>query len=191
MHDDKLYWNAGDNTDGYRWPARSADSNGSSAYIGTIPDVKMGALIIIPKSVSAASLGITTEPAKKILRTMQEYGAYIVDTFPGLNTYGFLIEIESSTSLTVDNEVIASADIDLGNTFQDNHPWTTAENTFFNTDVPLLADAMKVVKDSSIYYPRGYPVARRHRPRTMTTKTMMYTKHQTLALAARGNAARD
>jgi len=60
------------------WPAYAFDHN--SGYSGTLP---MGALLAIPPSVSIASLGLTAT-GKVVAKTLQSYGAYIVDrTAPG------------------------------------------------------------------------------------------------------------
>ena len=74
-----LYYRANDATPGFRWPADRADSYAPTAYGGTNAQVEMGALLAIPRNVTAASLGLVTDPAKKLLWTLQNYGAYIVD----------------------------------------------------------------------------------------------------------------
>ena len=42
--------------------------------------MKMGALLAIPPSVDINSMGLETEPARKLAWTLQNYGAYIVDS---------------------------------------------------------------------------------------------------------------
>lgn len=74
---------------GYRWPAIKADSYAGEArdpiteqgrgYYGTNPDLVMGSLLAIPPDVTANSLGLTTEPARKLFDALQNYGAYVVD----------------------------------------------------------------------------------------------------------------
>ena len=72
----------------YRWPALDADSNavtqyGSIALPGVSSAMKMGALLAIPASVNINSLGLETDAAKKLAWTLQNYGAYIVDSTGG------------------------------------------------------------------------------------------------------------
>jgi hypothetical protein len=81
--------------DGFRWPATTSDSYAVGWY-GTDPansntNMKQGSLLAIPASVDITTLGLTTEPAKQLAWTLQNYGAYIVD-----DTYapGFDFSIE-------------------------------------------------------------------------------------------------
>lgn len=71
---------------GYRWPAVKADSGwndpcteGSNAYCGNNPALRMGALLALPPSVDINSLGLQAESSKMVARAMQEYGGYVVD----------------------------------------------------------------------------------------------------------------
>src|SRR3989442_562753 len=66
-------------THGYRWPASQADGCAFSCYGGTTQALRMGSLLAIPASVNIDSLGLETEPAKILARTLQDYGAYTVD----------------------------------------------------------------------------------------------------------------
>jgi hypothetical protein len=71
----------------FRWPAVKSDSYAVGWYgsVGgnTNTAMRMGALLAIPPTVDIASLGLTTEPARQIAWTLQNYGAYVVD-----DTYG-------------------------------------------------------------------------------------------------------
>jgi hypothetical protein len=74
--------------DAYRWPALTADADW--ANYGTIAGpnntnaaMKMGVLLAIPASTSIASLGLETEPGKQLAWTLQNYGAYDVDSYDG------------------------------------------------------------------------------------------------------------
>jgi hypothetical protein len=77
------YYNDGNSSDCYRWPAVTCDgyfnSSGSLKYGGTNPALRPGSLLALPPGVSIASLGLTTEPAQKLAWTLQNYGAYLVD----------------------------------------------------------------------------------------------------------------
>lgn len=82
-----LYFsNSGDPTQNYRWPAYSADgyagdcvNSSYNCYKGTDPKFVMGVLLAIPPNVTAESLGITTEPGKKVFKALQDYGGYYAD----------------------------------------------------------------------------------------------------------------
>jgi hypothetical protein len=71
--------------DCFRWPAYTADSSATTTYgaIHNNPNVKMGALLAIPPSVNINNIGLETEPGRQIAWTLQNYGAYDVDTTGG------------------------------------------------------------------------------------------------------------
>jgi hypothetical protein len=78
------YYNDGNQADCYRWPATTCDgyfddSSSSLKYGGTNAALRPGSLLALPASVAIASLGLTTEPAKLLAWTLQNYGAYLVD----------------------------------------------------------------------------------------------------------------
>lgn len=73
-----------DETEGYRWPALTADGAASRTYgtLRTVPPVKelrMGALLALPPWMDLDSLGFETEPARILAETFRNYGAYLVD----------------------------------------------------------------------------------------------------------------
>lgn len=87
------------NSPPFRWPADRADyytfhpsgspSQDYYAYCSKAPcstnssafaSVKMGSLLALAPGASIASLGLKTEPGKKLFYALQNYGAYIVDT---------------------------------------------------------------------------------------------------------------
>jgi hypothetical protein len=70
--------------DCFRWPAYTADSGATTNY-GSINNnqntaMKMGALLAIPPSVNIDNLGLLSEPGRQIAWTLQNYGAYVVDS---------------------------------------------------------------------------------------------------------------
>ncbi|HMH19438.1 MAG TPA: hypothetical protein VK572_14980 [Burkholderiales bacterium] len=82
--------------DCFRWPAYTADStatadHGPGSYGGNNPNavagMKMGALLAIPASTNIDALGLESIPGQMLAWTLQNYGAYIVDTTggPGFN----------------------------------------------------------------------------------------------------------
>ncbi len=67
---------------GYRWPAPKHDSRAATSYGGTDPEAKIGVLRAIPPWIDIDSLGLETEPGRKIAWTMQNYGAYQSEEVP-------------------------------------------------------------------------------------------------------------
>lgn len=149
----------------FKWPAVNADGYANGWYgtnaNGTATDVGggtggsgtnnnanmvMGALLAIPLSASAASLGLVTEPAKQLLWTLQNFGAYIVD-----DTYanGFGIAIEDGPN----GSVVANFLTDYGITFsllaRDLTLNATAANRNWVGDVQKLANALQVITNNT------------------------------------------
>jgi len=80
----------------FRWPAYTSDSGASVEYgeIGNNQTVamKMGSLLAIPPSVNINNIGLLTEPGRQIAWTLQNYGAYVVDTTGGA-AFGLSAEV--------------------------------------------------------------------------------------------------
>jgi hypothetical protein len=86
---------------GYRWPANKADGGyddpaAHNYYGGANPEMRIGALLALHKdldlsSLKGNSLGLETEAALIIARTLQNYGAYTVDN-TAWDSYAFVIE---------------------------------------------------------------------------------------------------
>jgi hypothetical protein len=70
----------------YRWPAYGADSFAVGGYGASNPGqtkaMRMGSLLAIPASTDIAGMGLETAPGKMLAWTLQNYGAYIVDSGP-------------------------------------------------------------------------------------------------------------
>lgn len=75
-----VYYDA--TTKGYRWPAKSADGYAARTY-GTkgtpVKDCLMGALLALPADLILDDLNLQTEPAMRLAKAFQDYGAYLVD----------------------------------------------------------------------------------------------------------------
>jgi len=116
---------------GFRWPALCSDNYASTGYLGSDPNLMMGTLLAIPRNISAAQLGISTQSAAKILIALQNYGAYITDD-SGWNAYDWCMEIgvieETQTAL---GEII-----------------TGDSGSFFN-DMQILLANMKIVNNNT------------------------------------------
>lgn len=74
----KYLWKFADGDSGYRWPANRHDSCAPECYGGKNPALRLGSLLAIPSAV-ADTLQLETIPGRKILQTLQVYGAYVVD----------------------------------------------------------------------------------------------------------------
>ena len=66
----------------YRWPARTQDRGAKERYGGSEPEAQIGCLRAIPPWVDLDTLGLETEPGRKIAWTLQNYGAYQVEEVP-------------------------------------------------------------------------------------------------------------
>jgi hypothetical protein len=108
-----------------RWPAFSADRNAFENY-GSINDnqnsaMKMGALLAIPASVDITTIGLESEPGRQIAWTLQNYGAYVVDSTGGP---GFTIAAEDGVHGKKDDEFLADYGLKLEVRSLDNTPWS-------------------------------------------------------------------
>lgn len=72
-----LYYDA--ETEGYRWPAKSADKYAPSTYSGTKKPLRMGSLLAIPPEVERSDLGLETKAARKVFQALKDYGAYVTE----------------------------------------------------------------------------------------------------------------
>src|SRR5207237_4707889 len=79
----------------HRCPATTADYGYTGFSTGSIPEVRMGSLLALPKATDVDNMSLETEPAKILARAFQDYGAYIADT-AGWSVYG--IDTEYSPS---------------------------------------------------------------------------------------------
>jgi hypothetical protein len=130
--------------DDYRWPASTADSCTPRCY-GSVPGpnnnnpaMKMGALLAIPSSLNINSLGLETEAALQLAWTLQNYGAYIVDSNPAPDFY-FAVEEGAQGSFQ------AQFQADWGFPFYEyvmnNTPWVR--------DIMRIRPVLQVVNNNS------------------------------------------
>jgi len=73
---------------GVTGPSKYADSGYLSEYNSTNEYMKMGSLLAVPKNVTAEQLGIQTNMGKAVLKSFQDYGAYIADTTHESGAFG-------------------------------------------------------------------------------------------------------
>jgi hypothetical protein len=89
-----LYYD--EETEGYRWPAKRADSYAPDNY-GTersseiVKEARMGALMALPQNWDLNSLNLETEPGRRLAEAFQNYGAYVVDD-TAWDVYGIITE---------------------------------------------------------------------------------------------------
>lgn len=157
---DWLHYNSSSSTRGYRWPAKTADGSAPSAYLGSFPEFVMGSLLGIPPGVTEASLGLVTEPGKKIFNAFKTYGGYVVDTFPPNNPisriFGLCVECETHASAdrTVTNQFQSTYGVDLVGRFGSFNNWTGFEFDFHN-DFCKIFNALRVVTNATEATPKG------------------------------------
>jgi len=135
----------------FTWPAATADSyaaNGGSGYgsatNNTNSAMKMGALLAIPASVNLANIGLQSVPGKMLAWTLQNYGAYIVDSTGGP---GFDIAIEDGVAGSKADEFQA----DYGYPFDGRLGYATQSTPQgqWVSDVRLILDYLRVVTNNS------------------------------------------
>lgn len=127
--------------DCFRWPAFNAD-NGANGSYGTnnpnpVPGMKMGALLAIPTSTDIAKLGLESIPGQMLAWTLQNYGAYIVDTTGGA---AWALSAEAGPSGTKRAEFKADFGFDLEQRVNSNTVWSR--------DIARLVQALYLVDNN-------------------------------------------
>jgi hypothetical protein len=135
-------YNCSTNADCFRWPALTSDSGSTSDY-GSYNNnqntaMKMGSLLAIPASVNIANLGLESEPGRQMAWTLQNYGAYIVDSTGGLS---FGISAEVSPDGSMHDQFKADYGYDFEQRVNDNTTWSR--------DLQKLVDALYVVNNNT------------------------------------------
>jgi hypothetical protein len=129
-------------SDCFRWPASVADSGAVGDYGSQNPSpnpaLKMGALLVIPASVNIANLGLESEPGKELAWTLQNYGAYIVDSTGGP---AYALSAENGPDGSVRAQFQADYGYALEERINDNTPWSR--------DVQRLVSALYVVDNNT------------------------------------------
>jgi chitodextrinase len=126
----------------FRWPAFAADSGATGSY-GTqnpnpVPGMKMGALLAIPTSTNINALGLESVPGQMLAWTLQNYGAYIVDSTGGP---GFVIAAETGPNGSLRDQFQADFGMALEERVNDNTPWSR--------DMQRLIQALYLVDNNS------------------------------------------
>lgn len=139
---------------GFRWPATVADGNASTNYVGTNSHVVMGSLITVTQGVTPESVGIVSEPAKKIFYALQEYGGLVVDEQgdfnPSLRAWGISVETATATDFPERTAVQNTYGIDISSGY--------SAGTWQN-DMRAIFDNMLVVENADETNPKGPGIA--------------------------------
>lgn len=83
------FWDSTSDEECFRWPASRGDAFCKEDYGGTQPELRMGALLVLP---SGSQPPLRTDAAKKLAWTLQNYGAYVVND-AGSSSYAFNVEL--------------------------------------------------------------------------------------------------
>ena len=135
----------------FTWPAATADgyaANSGSGYgsatNNTNTAMKMGALLAIPASVNINNIGLQSVPGKMLAWTLQNYGAYIVDSRGGP---GFDFSIEDGAAGSKADEFQA----DYGYPFDGRLGYETlgTAQAQWVSDIRLIIDYLRVVSNNS------------------------------------------
>lgn len=122
---------------GYRWPARKDDTNAESAYNSDNPEALQGCLRAIPAWIDLDTLGLETEPGKKIAWTLQNYGAYQVEGVPWAR---MMIAVEEGPAGDVAKEFKQDWGYDMVTKDKTGNPWFR--------DMIRLMDLLHVVSNN-------------------------------------------
>jgi hypothetical protein len=106
--------------------------------------MKMGALLGIPATVNIANLGLETEPGKQLAWTLQNYGAYIVDTYKSGPAYAFNAENGPDGSLR------AQFKADWGYDFEQRAGDASGAALPWTRDIQKLIQAVYVVDNNAL-----------------------------------------
>jgi hypothetical protein len=129
-------------SDCFRWPAYTADSSASTSYgsIGnnTNSAMKMGALLAIPPSVNINNLDLWSEPGRQLAWTLQNYGAYVVDSMGA----AFAISAEDGFHGSKPAEFLADYGMDMEARVGHGH------NSNWSHDLQIIRPLLQVVNNN-------------------------------------------
>jgi len=135
----------------FEWPAATADgyaANSGSGYGSatgnTHTAMKMGALLAIPASVNINNIGLQSAPGKMLAWTLQNYGAYIVDSRAGP---GFDFSVEDGAAGSKADEFQADYGYPFDGRLGDETLGTAQAQ--WVSDIRLIIDYLRVVSNNS------------------------------------------
>jgi hypothetical protein len=124
----------------FRWPAYTADSGATTNYgsIHNNPNVKMGSLLALPPSVNINNIGLLSEPGRQLAWTLQNYGAYVVDSMGA----GFGLSAEAGYHGSKPDEFFADYTMDMH--ARVGH----GENSNWSHDLQIIRPLLQVVNNN-------------------------------------------
>lgn len=127
---------------GFRWPADRNDSYANGGYKGTVPAFRVGALLAIKATQDLTTIGLTTDAAKKIAWTLQNYGGYVIDDAYGVNSNSTIFNMTYEEG--VDEEFRAKYNYDF------NIHWSTGSprNQPFFQDMDKIIPLLHVISNN-------------------------------------------
>jgi hypothetical protein len=127
-------YNCAVRTDCFRWPAPGADTGAESSYGSENNNqntaMKMGALLALPASVNINTMGLLSEPGRQLAWTMQNYGAYIVDS-GGSPSYAISTEVSPDGIFT--QQFQADFGVPFVQRVADQSPWSKDLQKLFSS----------------------------------------------------------
>ena len=85
---------------GFRWPAHNADSGYAGRYVGTDPELRMGALLALLPTFDLAQLA--TPFGKRFAAAVRDYGMYVVDEGYGTSWKPLMTTVEIGVNEILD-----------------------------------------------------------------------------------------
>jgi len=148
---------AGNFSSCFTWPAATADGYAANAGGGygsatnnSNSAMKMGALLAIPASVNLTTVGLQSVPGKMLAWTLQNYGAYIVDS-RGSPGFDFSIEDGAAGSKATEFQADYGFPFDgrLGYLTLTGSTGQPTPQAKWVSDIRLIIDYLRVVSNNS------------------------------------------
>ncbi len=117
---------------GYRWPAASADAYYLTEYTGTIPNLRMGSILVLPSGYNCMLM--VTVPGTRLCEVARDHGFVIVDDSYGANEVAFPISLEAKVG----------AEATLGFSLHD------FQGTQFGADVATMMLSIRVLTNPEV-----------------------------------------
>lgn len=141
--------NYSDANGGYRWPATNADGgyndpSSGNYYGGSNTNVQEGSLLALPKSISPSSF--SNPMVAKLAQSMQDYGAYIVDT-TATGPYNFSTVITNYNANSQFRSAICTSATPCGS--------PSSDTDMFSSQLDTLLKDLEVITNNTASTPAG------------------------------------
>lgn len=135
---------------GHRWPAFKADTYAPNAYISTNRELRMGSVMALKPDYDCDGQ-MVTEPAWKLCKDFQEYGALVVDTYgPNYKAWSVIATAASPTKPSVASQVLSAYGISMV-----CFSGCNAATTNYKADMHRIWESLHVVSNISPTAPKG------------------------------------